>query len=258
LGGIGVGVPALYAVSTKDRLILVEDVGRVSLFSAALGGVARAPELYRRAIDELALIHVEGTRNRTSQCVAFSIAYDRRLFLWEMNEFVEYGLAKLEWKDAIEPVRDELVKLSGDLGALPRVLSHRDYHGGNLFVQGDRTRVIDFQDALMAPAAQDLAVLLTTRDTAKVISPELESELIGYYLDSVRQRGEETLEVSEFTSSYYRSALQHALKMIGRFIWLDETKPGYIDFVPDCIAQARRMLAAADDFPALRAVFGSG
>ena len=197
------------------------------------------------------------SRNRTSQCVAFSIAYDRRLFLWEMNEFVEYGLAHLHWEGAIEPVRDELAKLSDDLGALPRVFSHRDYHGGNLFVQDNQTRVIDFQDALMAPAAQDLAVLLTTRETAKVISPELESELIGHYLDCVRQRGGETPKRSEFAFSYYRSVLQHALKMIGRFIWLDKSKPGYIDFVPDCIAQARRVLALSDDFSVLRAVFGS-
>jgi aminoglycoside/choline kinase family phosphotransferase len=253
---IGVGVPALYAVSIEDRLILVEDLGRVTLFSAALGAAAAAPALFARAIEELALIHVEGTRNRTSQCVAFSIAYERRLFLWEMNEFVEYGLANLNWKGPIEPVRDELAELSDDLGALPRVFSHRDYHGGNLFVRGNRTRVIDFQDALMAPAAQDLAVLLTTRDTAKVISPELESELIGYYLNCVRQRGGETPKRSEFAFSYYRSVLQHALKMIGRFIWLDTSKPGYIDFVPDCIAQVRRVLAANNDFPILRAVFG--
>ena len=50
--------------------------------------------------------------------------------------------------------------LAARLDRFPRVFSHRDYHRENLFIQdGPRIRIIDFQDALMAPAAQDLAVL---------------------------------------------------------------------------------------------------
>jgi aminoglycoside/choline kinase family phosphotransferase len=255
---IEVGVPKLYAASIKDRLMLVEDAGESSLFSDARGAPQRASELYRRAVEELALIHVAGTRNPDGQCLAFSIAYEERLFLWEMNEFIEFGLPMLGWKGSSEPVSNELAKLSRYLGALPRVFSHRDYHGGNLFAQGNRVRVIDFQDALMAPAAHDLAVLLTTRDTAKVISPTLELELIDYYLDCVKRRGAERIEVSELALSYHRCVLQHAIKMIGRFIWLDQSKPGYIDFVSDCTAQARRMLSAEADFPILQTVFGIG
>jgi len=258
LTGIQVGVPKLYAASIKDRWILVEDAGDNSLFFDALGAPQRVSELYRHAVEELALIHVVGTRNRNKQCAAFSIAYEERLFLWEMNEFIEFGLPKLGWKGAAEPVSNELAKLSHYLGELPRVFSHRDYHGGNLFAQGNRIRVIDFQDALMAPAAQDLAVLMTTRNTARVIAPMRESELMAYYLRCAKRRGAETQDVSEFALSYRRCVLQHAIKMIGRFIWLNETKPGYIDFVPDCAAQARRMLSAEDNFPILRTVFGLG
>ena len=62
--------------------------------------------------------------------------------------------------------------LAKRLGSYPRVFSHRDYHRENLFIQdGARIRIIDFQDALMAPAAQDLAVMLTTRDSGDIVTP---------------------------------------------------------------------------------------
>ena len=80
------------------------------------------------------------------------------------------GYRKLHRQRSGKVIAPELDRIAAALGRLPRVFSHRDYHGHNLYLQahGDSDpslRVIDFQDALMAPCAQDLAVLLTTRDT---------------------------------------------------------------------------------------------
>jgi aminoglycoside/choline kinase family phosphotransferase len=137
-------------------------------------------------------------------------------------------------------------------------LSHRDYHYQNLFIQrrdggGARIRVIDFQDALMAPAAQDLAVLLTTRDTGALITPALEAELLNHYYDAAARRGAATLDRAAFLRSYRWCVLQHALKVIGRFVYLEQSgKPGYKAFLPNTLAQARRILESRDDFPLLR------
>jgi len=105
------------------------------------------------------------------------------------------------------------------------VLSHRDYHGHNLFLQTAndrlRLRVIDFQDALMAPAAQDLAVLLTTRDTVRIITPTIEKRMLEFYFTAQIRRGTPmALTLDEFMESYRLCVLQHALKVVGRFIWL--------------------------------------
>ena len=158
----------------------------------------------------------------------------------------------------------ELDDLAARLGGVARVLSHRDYHGHNLFVQNDRMglriRVIDFQDALLAPAAQDLAVLLTTRDTGRVIGPDAERRLLDYYIAGLARRGAPCPDAGEFVNSYYLCVLQHALKVIGRFNALErQGKHGYAAFIPHAIGQARRMLAApgmAEDFPHLRRAFG--
>ena len=264
LKSIGAAVPEVYAADAPRRMLLVEDVGRTPLFEAALAPGAKPASLYRIAIDELLLIHVEGTRRLDHRCIASSVAYDARLFRWEMNDFLALGAAAVGAQCDPAALAPELDHLAARLGALPRVLSHRDYHGHNLFVQGGsggpRIRVIDFQDALLAPAAQDLAVLLTTRDTDRAIGPAAERRLLDYYLAGCARRGAACPDAAAFAAGYHLCVLQHALKVIGRFNALErQGKHGYAAFVPHAIAQARRVLAApgmAEDFPHLRRAFG--
>jgi aminoglycoside/choline kinase family phosphotransferase len=209
------------------------------------------------AVDELLKLHRSGDALPSRDCIAYSIAYDRRLFRWEMERFVEYGIPAIAPGTDGAALGPELDRLAELLGALPRVLSHRDYHYQNLFIQerdgAPRIRVIDFQDALMAPAAQDLAVLLTTRDTGTLISPALEAELLDYYFAAAAARARNAPDRAAFAQSYRWCVLQHALKVIGLFVFLERTgKSGYEVYLPAALAQARRMLAADDDFPVLR------
>jgi aminoglycoside/choline kinase family phosphotransferase len=266
LKSIGAAVPEIYAADAEHRMLLVEDVGETSLFQAALDGAVKPATLYRGAIDELLLIHVEGTRRLGPGCIAASIQYDERLFRWEMEDFLTTGATSVASGTDMNSLAPELDDLAARLGGVARVLSHRDYHGHNLFVQNDhkglRIRVIDFQDALLAPAAQDLAVLLTTRDTGRVISPDAERRLLDYYIAGLARRGTPSPDAGEFINSYYLCVLQHALKVIGRFNALErQGKPSYTAFIPHAAAQAYRMLAilathpAKNDFPRLRAAF---
>jgi N-acetylmuramate 1-kinase len=256
---IGVAVPTLYASAPAERKLMVEDVGDLSLYAAVKAEPARAPALYRLAVAELLKIHCQRTPIAKGECIAWSIAYDQRLFRWEMQRFVEYGIPAIAPGASSDALGPELDRLAERLGALPRVLSHRDYHYQNLFIQerdgAARIRVIDFQDALMAPAAQDLAVLLTTRDTGAFVSPDLESELLEHYFAAAARHGAAALGRATFLQSYRWCVLQHALKVIGLFVFLEQSgKSGYKAYLPAAIAQARRMLEADGDFPALREV----
>ncbi len=249
-----VPVPELYGWSAADRALLVEDIGSVPLVDAARAG--DAADLYRDAVRELLRIHVTGTERRDPRCVAFAVAYDERLFAWEMEQFVEYGLWEVAPGAAANELRSDIARLAHQLGRLPRVFSHRDFHGNNLFVQGEsRIRVIDFQDALMAPAAQDLAVLLTTRDTSELITPAIESRILDFYYAGRVRAGGLGLSYGEFLTSYQLCVLQHALKVIGRFVYLERQGiAGYGRYLPYALAQARRILTSArDEFPRLAA-----
>jgi N-acetylmuramate 1-kinase len=259
LKSIGVAVPEIYYSAPGERMLLVEDVGDRSLLETARRLPEIADDLYRLAIDQLMLFHVRGTRRLDDRCVAARIAYDERLFRWELDHFVEFGIGAAAQDADPAAIEPELDELAARLGRLPRVLSHRDYHGENLFIQDDGAlRVIDFQDALMAPAAQDLAVLLTTRDSASLIPPRIEQRLLEYYFARRYRAGVPGLSADGFIESYRLCVLQHALKAIGRFSWLDrQGKSGYAAYIPHALAQARRVLSERSDFPTLTATLGA-
>jgi N-acetylmuramate 1-kinase len=263
LTGLGAPVPALYQWSARDRLLLVEDVGSLSLFEAARANPSKAADLYREAVRELMRFHLDGTTSADEGCFAFRLAYDETLFAWEMRRFVEFGLTAIASGTDERGIEADLARLAYQLGALPRVFSHRDFHGNNIFLQGaiesPIVRIIDFQDALMAPAAQDLAVLLTTRDTGTLISPAMEDRLLDFYFSSLIRRGAATPGRDDLLKSYSMCVLQHALKCIGLFVFLErEGKREYAAFTPHAIAQARRMIARlTPEFPNLREAFGA-
>ena len=237
------------------------------MFEAAANG--DAGDIYRLALDDVLLLHIEGTqkieRARESglECIASSIAYDERLFRYELEEFAEYGVPEVAGAACGRPIAPELDSIAAELDRLPRVFSHRDYHGQNLYVQkradGElRLRMIDFQDALMAPATQDLAVLLTTRDTSRIISERVEQRLLDYYFAASLRRGAQALTFEEYMRSYWLCVLQHALKVIGRFIKLErQGKRGYAVFIPYALAQARRSLARLGGLPELHAALAT-
>ncbi len=261
LESIGAAVPALYDADLARRALLVEDVGELSLLDAVRRPGADAADLFRLAASELIRLHVDGTGQIDRRCVAREIAYSGRLFEWELKEFAEVGLAAVAPGAGFSPIAPELKRLAAQLDRFPRVFSHRDYHGHNLFIQdGPRIRIIDFQDALMAPAAQDLAVLLTTRDTDEFITPKIERRILDFYSAGLARRGiPATLDPADFISSYRLCVLQHALKMIGRFEMFERGgKRGYRPYIPHALAQARRMLAEMrPEFPELCAALSA-
>ncbi len=259
LTAIGAPVPTLYDAAAARRAMLVEDVGTRSLAEAVRRKGADVADLLRLAVEQLFVFHVEGTARIDERCIASRIAYDERLFGWEIEQYRDQWCAIVAPQAAPATVAPDLLALARELGRLPRVFSHRDYHGQNLFIQdGPRMRIIDFQDALMAPAAQDLAVLMTTRDTASFLSEQLELRLLDFYHAGLVRRGAAKLAHGEFLRSYRLCVLQHALKMLARFRrFARGGKPEYEAYVPHCIAQARRILSGPDgaSFPALARLF---
>jgi len=255
---LGLNVPEVYVDATEQGLLLLEDIGDVPLWDAVQGvPTSRVLELYRKAIDQLLLLQIEGTRLHDDSCLAFQQSFDARLFLWELEHFIEFGIEKrlaqaLPERDA-SVLREHFGAIAQRLDAQPRFLNHRDYHSWNLYVQGDVIRVIDFQDALLAAAPYDLATLLGDRDTPQIIRPEVEEQLLDDYLRRWNERAEHRLDAKDLADCYFLCALQKALKVVGRFHYLDlvKGKPGYMRYMPSTVRQVLRLLPR---FPEYRAM----
>ncbi len=246
---IGSPIPEIYLDASERGILLLEDIGDTPLWDDVQG---KSPEYvltrYREAIEELLRLQIDGTRVDDSSCLAFQQSFDERLYLWEFEHFIEYGVEKrlkmaLPEREAAL-LRSHFTAIAKRLDAEPRVINHRDYHSWNLYVHKGRIRVIDFQDALLAAGPYDLATLLGDRDTPQVIRPEVEAQLLDDYRAAWQRRSGTPLDRANFEEVYFLCALQKALKVVGRFYFLDmvKGKPGYMRYVPSTVRQIKRIL----------------
>ena len=256
---LGVHIPELYVDGYQDGFLLLEDIGDLPLRDAVQDlPHAEVEQWYRRAIDQLLLIQIEGTRQKNERCIAFQQRFDKRLFLWEFEHFVEWGLDK-RGKRSLSPTETQTLSgifedISARLNQAAFFLNHRDYHSWNLFVQQERIRVIDFQDALLAPATYDLATLLNDRDTPEVVSPELEETLVNYYHEAWPHTGGDPLALEYVWEEYNLCLLQKACKVVGRFYYLEleKGKSGYTRYIPPTLATIRRVLGRLPQYQHLQ------
>ena len=252
---LGVAVPELYADASERHVLLLEDIGDTALWDAVqLQPPERVLQLYEQAIDQLLLIQIEGTRRRDPQCIAFQQAFDARLYVWEFEHFIEYGIERrlgvsLPRTDG-DALRMHFAAIARRLDAQPRYLNHRDFHSWNLFVHDGKIRVIDFQDALLAAAPYDLATLLGDRDTPHIVRPAMEAQLLDYYRRGWQRHAGTGLDLGEVEEIYFLCALQKALKVVGRFYFLDveRKKPAYLRYIPAVVQQITRILPRFPDF----------
>jgi aminoglycoside/choline kinase family phosphotransferase len=123
----------------------------------------------------------------------------------------------------------------------------RDYHSPNLLWLEDRKDlarigILDFQDAVMGPAAYDVASLL---QDARVDVPEaLEVSLLSQYVKSRREIDEE-FDARTFVEMYSLMAAQRASKILGIFARLEkrDRKPQYLRHMPRVWRYLQRALA---------------
>ena len=250
LSNIGVNVPKLYGQWEREGILVLEDLGDTALWDRVQGqSEAEIIAWYRRAIDELLNLQVVGTKKRDDSCIAFQQRFDFKLYMWEFEHFIEYGLEKRPGAQveatAIDELRKTFAKIAKILDRQTACLNHRDYHSWNLMIYDEAVRVIDFQDALLAPPQYDLASLLNDRVTDSVIQPPLEVPLVRYYIEQKSDLEGGVIHADEFFEIYRLSAIQRDLKVVGRFYYLDQVKgkSSYMKFVPPTVRRLKRNLA---------------
>jgi aminoglycoside/choline kinase family phosphotransferase len=236
LAGLGAPVPRVLHQNQSLGVLLLEDLGDTLLLNIALTPPPeRVRKLYRRAIDQLVYLQIEGTARLNKDCLASRQAFTTELFLWEFRHFLEYGIEARQGAmpaAARQELDDSFRHWAEQLASMPRVFVHRDYHSRNLMVCGERMVMIDFQDALKGPQTYDLASLL--RDSYVDLGWKLVDELVHYYLAVWERRGGRPLHRQDFLSDLWLTALQRNLKAAGRFVYIERVKqkPGYEKDIP--------------------------
>jgi len=251
----GFSAPAIHHADLDAGFLITEDFGSAGFIEGDPPGPVA--ERYETAVDMLAALHREALPEVLP--LAPQITYAVPSFDIDVM-LVEIGLM-LEWylpDRSAEPsnnLRAEFVMmwrdLLGRLAAVPKAWDKtwvlRDFHSPNLIWLGDRpgtsqVGIIDFQDAVLGPAAYDLVSLL---QDARIDVPEpLELVLLTRYIKA-RRAADESFDPAGFAEIYALMSAQRNTRLLGTFARLNrrDGKPQYLRHQPRIWAYLTRSLA---------------
>lgn len=247
----GLSAPLIYSADLEAGLLVLEDLG--SQFVVAGAPPAPVPERYLLAVEVLAHLHsrpLPRTLNVAPRVERALPSYDVAAMLTEIDLMLDWYLPsrgirldgvvreefRLLWRSALNPTMAE-----------PPTWVLRDYHSPNLLWLPQREGLrriglIDFQDAVMGPAAYDVVSLA---QDARVDVPEaLECDLVGRYV-ALRRAADPTFDARGFARSYAVMGAQRASKILGIFTRLNDRdgKPHYLKHLPRIRRHLARCLA---------------
>jgi len=243
--------PAILHADLERGFVIMEDFGDVRVVE----GDPPAPieARYRVAVDLLAALHGQALPD----VLQVAPHLDYRLPRYDMEAFLIEAELLLDWylpsvgAAASAAVREGFLALWREalvpaIEAPPTVVL-RDYHSPNLLWLPQREDVarigvLDFQDALIGPAAYDVASLL---QDARVDIPEaLEVALLSRYART-RRGDDRRFDVAAFSQLYATLAAQRATKILGIFARLArrDGKPQYLRHMPRLWTYLQRSLA---------------
>jgi len=254
----GFHAPKILAEDLENGLLVLEHMGS----EGVLDSQGRAiPERYEVCARLLAHIHRTDWPRQTpvADGIVHTIPdFDRDAMMIEAELLSAWYVPRMTGR-ALDERSQASFEAAWDavfahLGDAEMSLTLRDFHSPNIIWRGwaqgyDRIGIIDFQDAMIGPAAYDLASL--AQDARVTIEPELEARLFQAYCDERRRIGG-AFDAENFRAAYAIMSAQRNSKILGIFIRLDERdgKPYYLKHLPRIRAYLLRSLA----HPVLRPV----
>lgn len=252
LTSIGSPVPKIHVWDKPKGLMILEDWGDTMLEGIVReGNLKRIRALYEKCLDEMVRLQVAGTAKIGEDCIAYHQRFNVELLVWEFDHYLEYGVEVRENRpmDASDKstVRAIFESIAREIECQPRVLTHRDFHSRNVMLHGDDAiGLIDFQDALMGPAAYDLASLL--RDAYVQLGEDLVDGLVTYFLKKREEAGGPRTDPEDFRRIFDLTSIQRNLKAAGRFVFIDVKKGNdkFLRHIPPVLSYVRRNLQKYD------------
>lgn len=252
LAGIGVRVPRIFDWSQEEGFVVLEDLGDDMMVSRLAAGDPPEP-LYLAAVDRLARMRVAADAAPDPDCIAFQRRYDHDVYRWELEHFLEWGVAA--WKGAVMSGPEQRLvgrcfdELARRLAGEPGGFTHRDYQSRNIMVlRGGEQALIDFQDALLGPRQYDLVSLL--RDSYVTLDQDMIGRMVDRYRAATAAAGGPEIDGRRFREVFDLLTIQRKLKDAGRFVYIDRVKSNadFLQFVPVALRYVRE---AFDRLPAM-------
>ncbi|MFP5520533.1 MAG: aminoglycoside phosphotransferase family protein [Bdellovibrionia bacterium] len=250
-----VHVPRVEKMSPQDGLVLLEDLGDLTLERKfwETQDHKTSLEFYDLAIDEIVKIHHHSSRDKTP-CTAFNLQFDVEKLLWELNYGKEHllnGLLKYDYKgEQLKELEQIFLDICTKLNAEPKKIAHRDYHSRNLMIKLDKVVVIDFQDARLGTVQYDLVSLL--KDSYVEMPDEFSEHLLQRYLTKSEEFLGKGFSRTHFDYIYELQSIQRCFKACGSFASFYNTREDrrYLKYLNGTLKKVMKSLAHFPEYKA--------
>ncbi|SFV26269.1 tRNA (adenosine(37)-N6)-threonylcarbamoyltransferase complex ATPase subunit type 1 TsaE [Hyphomicrobium facile] len=242
LGANGLSVPRILAEDLAQGLLIIEDFGD-EVFGAEVARGRDQAELWKRGVATLIAVQSVPPPPRIvlSDGSTFALPEaDDGVLEIETQLLLDWYWPALHGTPAPQSARDAFTALWKStferLLGQPKTWLLRDFHSPNLIALDNRPSprdvgIIDFQDAMIGPAAYDLVSLL---EDARVDVPEnLEKQLLDHYV-AVNASRNPAFDEPEFRFSYAALGAQRNTKILGIFarLAMRDGKRQYLAHMP--------------------------
>jgi len=246
----GVAVPVIHAQDLDQGFLLLEHLGSEGF----LGGDGQPiAERYEAAAELLAMMHGQAWPHRMEAAPGIFHdvpPFDREAMLIEVDLLLDWYVPMVTGQPASEALRagyhEQWNAALDRLADSEYTLMLRDFHSPNIIWRGERTGlgrlgIVDVQDALIGPAAYDVASL--AMDARVTVSPGIERRTVAAYAAARRAAG--AFDEAGFAEAYAIMAAQRNSKILGIFVRLEKRdgKPYYLRHLPRIRDYLRRALA---------------
>lgn len=247
----GFSAPAIRHTDLEQGFLITEDFGAAGVIE----GEPPRPiaERYEAAIDMLAALHRETLPETLplTRDLDYAIpVFDIEAWLVEIGLMTDWYLIDRDAELSREG-REEFGAMWRQIlakpAAAPWTWVMRDFHSPNIIWLGERTGIlrvgiIDFQDAVLGPAAYDVVSLL--QDARIDVPEQLELTLLTRYIKA-RRATDSHFDAADFAELYAILSAQRNTRLLGTFARLNrrDGKPQYLRHQPRIWTYLNRSLA---------------
>jgi aminoglycoside/choline kinase family phosphotransferase len=259
LSACGAPVPELYVFEKKNGLMVCEDLGNIRLHDLLVARQYRPDgwiiDLYRRVVEELARMQVQGREKFDCAWCWDTPRYDRGVMLERESGYFLQALCRdlLQLPVVEQEISLEFSALADRAGqADASFFLHRDFQSRNIMILRGRVRFIDYQAARLGPIGYDLASLLI--DPYAALPVPLQAELLDHYLDVLTDLL--AYDRQQFKEEYLVLAIQRNLQILGAFAFLSSRrgKPFFRQYLKPALKSLHSLLIQTeiDEYPCLK------
>ncbi len=245
----GICAPEIFHADLDQGFLLLEHLGTGGFLDNEGRPVA---ERYAAAAELLAQIHLQSWPDELEAApdvIHHVPPFDRDALTVEVDLLLDWYVPWRTGRPADASLRAGFAEawnaVFDRLDRAEKSLVLRDWHSPNIIWRPDREGsaclgILDFQDALIGPAAYDVASL--AMDARVTVPEEIERATVDAYVAARRESGD--FEEAKFREAYAICAAQRNTKILGIFVRLKERdgKPGYIRHLPRIRTYLRRAL----------------